>query len=307
MWSATRMELRQLKTFCTVAQHLSFTRAADALGYAQSSVTAQVRALETELGVRLFDRLGRTVSLTDAGSRLLDYAVRLLDLADEAHVAVSETGEPSGQLVVSAPETLSTYRLPPLLKQYRAQFPAVQLIMRSFSVAETLTHLKDGQLDAAVLLTDPLPQLPGISVAPFLSERLLLLASPQHPLAHERQVEAEDLRSETFLLTEAGCTYRAAFEKRLLAQGVQLTTTMEFSSVEAIKQCVMANLGLTLLPEVAVCREVEQGRLVALESTVSGFEMATCMVWNSDKWLSAARREFIHMAQEVLHPAPLPA
>src|SRR5690606_16915793 len=105
------MELRQLRTFQRVATTLSFTRAAEELGYAQSSVTAQVRSLEDELSVRLFDRLGRQVSLTDAGQRLLEYATRLLNLAEEARLAVTESGEPSGQLVVAAPETLSSYRL----------------------------------------------------------------------------------------------------------------------------------------------------------------------------------------------------
>src|SRR5215216_4831156 len=128
------MDLRQLKTFQTVAETLSFTRAAELLDYAQSSVTAQVRSLEDELGVRLFDRLGRRVRLTDSGDRLLEYAAKILNLADEARLAVSDSSEPSGQLIVAAPETLSTYRLPPLLKQYRALFPRVQLIMRSPSV-----------------------------------------------------------------------------------------------------------------------------------------------------------------------------
>ena len=129
------MDLRQLKTFQVVATALSFTRAAERLDYAQSSVTAQIRALEEELGVPLFDRLGRRVALTDSGARLLEYADKLLSLADEAYLAIAETDEPTGQLVISAPETLSAYRLPPLLKQFRQKFPRVQLILRSFRAA----------------------------------------------------------------------------------------------------------------------------------------------------------------------------
>src|SRR5436305_10504034 len=125
------MELRQLKTFQTVAATLSFTRSAELLDYAQSSVTAQIRSLEDELGVQLFDRLGRHIALTEAGIRLLDYAEKMLSLADEAALAVTDSAEPAGQLVIAAPETLSGYRLPPLLKQFRAKFPRVQLILRS--------------------------------------------------------------------------------------------------------------------------------------------------------------------------------
>ena len=114
------MEHRQLRTFRAVARELSFTRAAEELGYVQSSVTAQVKALEAELGVPLFDRLGRRVVLTDAGRALQGYAGMILDLHEEARAAVAgeHDGAPTGSLTVSAPETLCTYRLPRLLRRF---------------------------------------------------------------------------------------------------------------------------------------------------------------------------------------------
>ena len=128
---------------------------------------------------------------------------------------------------------------------------------------------------------------------PLVKEPFLLLAAPEHPLAHLSHVEPDDLRDETLLLTEAGCTYRTAFEQRLLAAGIRVTTAMEFASVEAIKQCVMANLGITLLPEIAVCNEVTQGRLAALPWFEPDFHMHTRLLWHKDKWLSPALQEFI--------------
>ena len=283
---------------------LSFTRAAELLDYAQSSVTAQIRALEDELGVQLFDRLGRHVALTEAGTRLLDYAEKILSLADQAALAVTDSAEPAGQLIIAAPETLSGYRLPPLLKQFRAKFPRVQLILRSLSVGETLAHLSDGRVDVAVLLTDPPPVASGIVVLPLIEERFMLLAAPEHPLANSACVQPEDFRTETLLLTEAGCTYRTAFENRLLTAGVRPVTTMEFGSIEAIKQCVMANLGITLLPEIAVCAEINQGRLVALPWFEPNFHMYTRLLWHKDKWLSPALKEFIHLSEQILVPTP---
>ncbi|HVU14696.1 MAG TPA: LysR family transcriptional regulator [Phototrophicaceae bacterium] len=294
------MDLRQLKTFQTVAATLSFTRAAEQLDYAQSSVTAQVRALEDELGVQLFDRLGRRVTLTDAGERLLDYAEKMLKLADEAALALAESSEPTGKLIIAAPETLSTYRLPPLLKQFRTRYPRVQLILRSFLVPETLARLADGSVDVAVLLTDAPPDSNGLMIVPLVEEHLLLLAAPEHHLNDGGCVQPDDLRDESLLLTEAGCSYRGAFENRLLARGVRPTTTMEFGSVEAIKQCVMANLGLTLLPEIAVCSEVNQGKLVALPWFEPDFHMGTRLIWHKDKWLSPALQEFIRLSEEIL-------
>jgi DNA-binding transcriptional LysR family regulator len=297
------MDLRQLKTFRMVATTLSFTRAAETLDYAQSSVTAQVRGLEDELGVRLFDRLGRRVALTEAGTRLLAYADKMLDLADEAARALAENEEPSGSLIIAAPETLSAYRLPPLLKQFRQRFPRVQIILRSASMSEALAQLGDGSIDVAIMLTEPLPDTGAVVSRVLVEERLLVLAAPEHPLNERERVEAEALRDATMLLTESGCSYRTAFENRLLAAGVRLNMTMEFGSVEAIKQCVMANLGLTLLPEIAVYGEIQSGRLRVLPLAEAGFVMHTCLMWHKDKWLSPALAEFIRLCEQVLAPA----
>src|SRR5215211_6256009 len=141
------MELRQLETFRTVAAELSFTRAASALDYAQSSVTAQIQALEAELDVRLFDRLGRRVALTDAGTRLLEYAERLLSLAEEARTALADGGEPAGSLTIGAPETIMTYRLPSVLQGFRTRFPRVRLVFRPTPNAELQRAIGDGSLD----------------------------------------------------------------------------------------------------------------------------------------------------------------
>src|SRR5262245_13626548 len=122
------MELRQLLTFQTIAETGSFTRAAERLGYVQSNVTAHIQALEGELGVVLFDRLGRQVRLTLAGRRLLDYAGRILTLADEACDAVSHAL--SGEVLISAPETLCAHRLPVLLRLARSELPHAQVIFR---------------------------------------------------------------------------------------------------------------------------------------------------------------------------------
>src|SRR5262245_45919740 len=124
------MELRHLSTFRVVATTRSFTRAATTLGYAQSSVTAHIQALEAELGAPLFDRLGRQIALTEAGERFLVYARQLLELAEEARVAVNNNNEPRGTVTISAPETLCTYRLPTLLRVFRDRCPQAQVAFR---------------------------------------------------------------------------------------------------------------------------------------------------------------------------------
>src|SRR5690349_21719254 len=141
------MELRQLITFRVLARTLNFTRTASELGYVQSSVTAQIQALEAELGVPLFDRLGKRVSLTDGGRQLLEYAERILALADEARAAVSADATPRGTLSIGAPETLCTYRLPAILHAFRDRYPQVQILFRANPVATLRQCVSTGVID----------------------------------------------------------------------------------------------------------------------------------------------------------------
>ena len=224
------MELRRVETFRAVAEELSFSRAAARLGYVQSSVSAQVAALERELGAPLFDRLGRKISLTDAGRVMFGYSGRLLDLAREAEEAVADagagSGEISGALVVSAPETLLTYRLPRLLALFHERYPRVRLSVRPSAVGRLMGSMRRavevGAVDVAFVLDGP-ARAPGLSVESLVEERVSVIAPPGHVLASTGQVSPRDLSGETVLLPEAPesgcCAYRAQFERQLGAAG----------------------------------------------------------------------------------------
>lgn len=294
------MDLRHLRTFQVVARTMSFTRAAEQLDYAQSSVTAQIQLLEKELDVVLFSRLGRRISLTDAGSRLLAYADKMLNLADEAQFAVMNQDEPTGTLLISSPETLTAYRLPPLLSRFRQRFPHVRLIFESGTCADARRCVQDGSANIAFIIDRPVHRSSILMAETLVKERLFLLAHPEHPMARCTSVQPDDLRHEAFLLTEAGCSYRMMFEDVLAASGVYLSETMEFNSVEAIKQCAMAGLGIAVLPEIAVKLEIEQERLVALPWNPPNFHMFTQVIWHKNAWLSPALNAFIEMSRETL-------
>ncbi len=293
------MELRQLRTFRMVATTRSFTQAAAALGYVQSSITAQIQALETSLGVPLFDRLGRQVALTDAGERLLGYAERLLALADEARAVIQAGDEPVGSLTISAPETLCTYRLPVVLQRFNAQYPQVQLLFRPHPPADLCRRVLDGTLDVALVLQSPV-RMPGLVVEPFFTEPVLVLASPQHKLAQAREVQVTDLAGEPIFFTELGCSYRNQFEQALIAGGMYPATALEFGSIEAIKQCVMTGMGITVLPQVTVASEVADGALVVLPWSGPPLAVVAQLVRHKDKWLSPGFHAFLNIARDVL-------
>lgn len=294
------MELRQLTIFRAVARMQNFTRAATSLNYVQSNITAQIHALEEELGVRLFDRLGgKQVVLTDAGRHLLEYAERLLDLAEEAQATVRVGGEPQGTLKIGATPTLCIYRLPQLLYTFRTHYPHVHLIFHPSPSSELRDLVRRGSIDVAYVFEEAEREgAPGDEV--LAQEPVWVLAAPDHPLVGRESVVPSDLAKMDLLLSEAGCCYRSLFERILSRASVYPATILEFGSIEAVKQCVMAGLGLTVLPAVAVAAELSQGRLLKLPWRGPDLSVVTHVVWHKDKWLSPALDAFLTLTREML-------
>lgn len=293
------MELRQLATFRVIAQTLSFSRTAGILNYAQSTVSTQIQSLEEELGVLLFDRLGKRVALTEAGQQLLTYSDKILTLVDEAQAVVSESDTLTGLLTVSAPETLCAYRLPTVLGQFQQRFPQVQLTFLLDPETDFHRPVLEGTVDVAFFMEAPF-QVPNLIVETLVPEPLLLVAAPSHPLTEATRITFADLQDKPMIQTEAMCSYRRMFEQAALKEGVHLIAQMEFRSLEAIKQCVIAGLGVTFLPEIAVRKEIAQGQLLPLRWFGREFCIETQMVWHKDKWISPAMRAFINLAREML-------
>ncbi|HUK66574.1 MAG TPA: LysR family transcriptional regulator [Anaeromyxobacteraceae bacterium] len=292
------MDLRTLHTFRVAARTLSFTQAAAALSYAQSSVTAQMKVLEESLGVPLFDRIGHRLQLTPPGERLLAYADRLLALAEEAKAAV-RSGEPTGALALTAPESVCTYLLPALFCRFRESYPAVRLRFVPLPVREFKRALLDATVDAAFILEEPFAR-GSLRLEHLREEPLAVVAHPSHRLAARPSVVARDLVGETVLLTEVGCSYRNLFERSLIHSGAHPGPRMDFQSIEAIKRCVEAGLGIAALPRMAVAGEIEDGRLAALSWRGPRLSVATQLAWSEGRWMSPALEAFVHMAREVL-------
>jgi DNA-binding transcriptional LysR family regulator len=292
------MDFRQLQTFITVRDLMSFTKAADRLGYAQSSVTAQIQQLERELNARLFERIGKTITLTDAGSRLVPYALQLLQLADTMKSDVSSAGQPRGTLTVGAAESLSITRLPSIFSAYRQRCPEVELSLKLLGCADFLPCLARGDIDVAFTIGCRIEKDHTIELA-SLPETILVLAQNGHPLAGKPEVTAGDFKREPLLLTGAGCSYRGAFLNGLNTQGVYPKIALETDSLQAIKQAAMSGLGLCVLPAVAVTAEVSAGRLIPLDYDTVGFGIVSQLLIHKDKWRSPALNAFINLAAEL--------
>ncbi len=292
------MDIRQLSTFHKVATLLSFTRAAAELKYAQSSVTAQVKALEMSLGVDLFDRLGGRIQLTEAGRRLLPYAEQMLALADEARGATLGADGPSGMLTVGSMESITSYRMPVLLEFFHHRYPLLQLVLRPSLCAETCHALRQGMFDLGFLM-EAETHHPGVQTEVLGSEPLVVVASPDHPLVTAEKVTTEDLRRATVLSPEAGCAYRELFEMELNAGATEpVAPFLEFGTAESIKRGVAAGLGVSLLPTVTVSDALAEGTLVELP-WAPPFQVFTQIAWRHGRTMTREMRIFVDQVLRV--------
>lgn len=298
------VELRHLRTFRSVARERSFTRAAKELGYVQSAVTAHVKALEADLGVKLFDRLGQRISLTEAGSELLTYTTKIIDLADGARAAVGSGERISGTLRVSASETLCVYRLPPVLEEFGRRFPEVRVVFepsKDGALNPTLRRdLSNGEVDLAFVIEREHRDQGNLASETLIREPLTLVSHPEHPLAESDEVRPVDLADESVLMTEKGCGFRAVFEEQMARARIQPRAEVEFTSSEAIKRCAESGMGVAILAAVSVAEEIRNGRLVALNWSVPGFHVSTQMVRHKDKWLSPSIKAFLDTTRDVI-------
>jgi DNA-binding transcriptional LysR family regulator len=292
------MEIRQLRSFQTVANLLSFNKAAGQLHYAQSSISAQIQALEEEFGAQLFDRLGKKVQLTETGAQLLQYANKILDLVDETRSEVAENKEPLGTLTVRVPETFGVHRLPAVIKDFHSRFPKVQLNFITCAHEGLEKDLRKGITDLAFLLAESISAA-DLEVETLGFESVVLAAGPHHPLAAKRSVHTRDLAGETILFSKVDCSYRKIFEQILDQEEVGRFCRLEFYSVEVIKRCLMSGVGIAVLPEIAVRDEVAQKELVILPWSEGKIEVALLMIWYRDRWISPTLKAFIEAAKKI--------
>ncbi len=293
------MELYQLETFEAIVAHGSFTRAAEFLCLSQPAVTRQIAGLEAELKMPLFDRLGRTVQMTSAGEALHRYAETIVRLSQEARQAVADVGTGNaGRVSVGASNTLATYVLPPLLRQFRQTRPRVEIAIQTGASAQILELVRSGEADIGLVTGenhDPL------LLTTFLAEYETRVVVPVgHPLARLTTVRASQLEGSPLILMESGTNLRAYVDKLLNEAGVEEQVALELDNVEAIKRMIEAELGISLLPEVAVRREVTTGRLVALKLTdVPRARRQIALVHRRDKYLSVALKAFMELLEKV--------
>lgn len=283
------MDLATLRIFRAVAEDGSVTQAAIRLNTVQSNVTARIRQLEDELATPLFDRINRRLVITPAGRLLVDYAERLLTLAEEAHEAVRAHDSPQGLLRLGSMETTAAVRLPPVLVALRAQHPKIELRLTTGPTAQLIQGVLQHQLDAA-LVTAPVIH-PQLAMETILEEEPALFSAADWPTLKSaaQLVGRGPLAVFTF---REGCSYRQRLLDWLRGEGVQIAQINEYGSFEAIIGCVAAGMGISLLPRAVLEMHLAAGT-VRTHPTPRGIGKAkTLLVWHRERSHHMAREAF---------------
>ena len=280
--------LRQLKVFETAARHLSFSRAAEELHLTQPAVSAQIKLLQQHAGLALFEQLGKKVYLTPAGSELLRYSRAIIELFRQAGEAMAtRQGVSSGTLNVAV-ISAGDYFFPQLLAEFARSAPGVKLNLGVFNREQLLQQLGDNLTDLAIMVRPP-RELDTVNEA-FAPHPYVIVARPDHPLAHRKRLAVSALLQEPWLTRERGSDTWNSMEDGFGEQLAKLNVTMEIRSTETIKQAVIAGMGISFLSAHTIGRELEMQQLAVLD--VVGFPLRL-------QWY------VVHLRQKVLAPVAM--
>lgn len=290
------MDLKQLNTFVILSQNKNYTKTADELGYAQSSISAQIQQLEQELNTKLFDRIGRRVFLTASGEMLLPYAKEILALAINMKEKIDSGLSSHGQIIVGASESICIFKLPAIVKLYKKLHPFIDLQLKIIENDQVIQQLTDSRIDIALTMGNPI-QHPSINCLSKKLEDLVVLSAPTHPLASKELLTINDFANQPFILTGLGCDYRTAFEYELKYHGIPYQIVLESGSVQAIKEMAVSGLGLCVLPKLAVQKELANHLLYALPYN-NDYKLYIQLSSHKSKWISPHLADFIEIVTE---------
>ncbi|MFN8005535.1 MAG: LysR family transcriptional regulator [Terriglobia bacterium] len=292
------MNLDQIRNFYEVALCRSFTQAAERLFRTQPAISTQVRLLEEELGQKLFDRIGKKVSLTQAGELLFHYADRLLQLHDEAKLAITElNASPQGKVHIGANESTCIYVLPQIFSLYQNKYPNVQIsIYRNFS-KKVLEKILDNQLDFGIVTLPVVHR--DLQIIPIAEDEMALITSPEHPLSVKTSVRLDELIPYPIIFHKVGTT-RERLKKIFGQQWSKLNITMELASIETIKKFVSIGMGISIVPKSYVQAEIEQGSLKLITIKNVKLVRKLGLIYRKNRYLSRACRAFLEVVEEFL-------
>lgn len=301
------MELRQLRYFVAVAHARHFTQAAEQLSIAQPALSQQIRQLERELGIALFERTSRQVQLTSAGEALLARAERILAEVEWARLEMQQYGGlERGRVVIGALQSLEAFRFPALLARFHARYPGIEIVLREEATERLVALLNAGQLDLTIVqvIDDSWPldlNASSIVTEKLLTEELVLVVAPGHVMASRQSVSMEELRNEPFISFKPGSGLRHTIMQRSLAAGFMPRILFESGELATIRLLVAEGLGISILP-----RSVAEaaGKAVSIVSLNPPPLRTLLLAWHANVYHSPAATAFLSFIRDDIRENP---
>ena len=290
------MDFDQLRSFVEVARQKNFSRAAGKLGLTQPAISTQIRQLEEHFGVRLFDRIGKKVFLTQPGVLLLGHAAQILNVQKEAFEAMRDLlPTPGGHLEIGATEGSCLYILPKVFAAFKKKHPEVKIrIYRNFTT-KVVRKLLEDSLDLG-FVSLPVDQR-EIATIPLFREPVDVAVPPDHPLASRESVTVEDIATYPWIYPKTSRT-RDVLDQLFRSVRTPIHVTMEVSGVETIKRFITIGLGISLLSRSYAAAEVAAGRLKLVPLAEPKIERQLGLAYRNDRYISRSTQAFIEIAKK---------
>jgi len=292
------MDLRGLQIFIEVAEQRSFTRAGELLGYSQPTISFQIRQLEQELGVPLFDRIGHTVSLTDAGAEALTYAQQICNMSQEMTLGARKERSAQGTVRIGMPDSLCTPLVADDFAAFQQEYPGVSLKIYNADTAGLLRMLDHNEVDLLCTMDIPVYNTSYVN-ANEEAVGVHFVISTKHPIAENATVSIGQLLEIPFLLTEKGMSYRRVMDEKLAEQSLEINPALETGRADVLCRLVEEGAGISLLPDYVTEDSVREGKLKRLE--VKDFQITIWkqILYRKEKWLSPQMRAVISHLSKV--------
>lgn len=292
------MEIRNLRTFQQVAEKNSFTAAAVALGYSQSTVSFQIKQLEQELNCLLFERINHTLTLTEDGRRVLDYAQSILVLTDEFKQSMDTSLEPSGFVHIVAPDSLCEEMMARNYNAFYSRFPGISL---KFSTADTIDMFRmlDHNEADVILTLDSHVYSQEYVIAREERVSIHFVAGKNSPFAGKKDLSIRDLLDHPFVLTEKGIGYRGVLDAALEKMSLQLHPVLELGRTDIITTVLRKNDCISFLPDFVTKDCIERGELVYLDVVDIEIDVWKQLIYHRNKWISRSLSAFLEYVSEA--------
>lgn len=290
------MEFRNIATFLRVAATRNFSKAAEQLGYSQSTVTIQMQQLERELGTQLFERIGKQVNLTDRGEAFILHANEIMRVTNAAMTFASNADVPTGSLRIGGVESLCTAILPELLLQFHHVCPQVETVIKTAKTEELIDMIKCNDIDLLFTLDQKIYGSEWVR-AVQQEEDIVFVTSSRHSFIDEQKIDLQDIIKEPFILTEKGGSYRYELERMLATQEMEIRPVLEIGNTETIIHLLEEGVGVSFLPLFSVKKAIKQGTLSRIQTDIPTIQMCSQLLYHKNKWVTPQMQAFIEIVQ----------